>query len=287
MLVSTKEMLQKALAEKYAVGAFDVYNLEVALAIGRGAVAMKSPVIMMVSETTIKYAGLKPITHIVSTIAKNDAVTVPVALHLDHGKSFQSVVQCIEAGFTSIHMDASDLPFDENVVVTKQAVDYAHKNGVWAQGELGPVKGMHIAGGEFKGEVPKTDPAQVAEFIKKTGVDMLAIAVGPTHGIYTNERIDFDLLKKVKKEAGIIPLVLHGSSGVPEDEIQQSIKYGITKVNIGTIIRQTFIEALEKTMKTKEKNMIDVRKILQPSIEAVKEMVEHKMKILGSVGKAN
>jgi len=285
MLVSTDKMLKKALEGKYAVGAFDVYNLEVALAHARAAVAMKSPLIMLVSETTIKYAGLGPITQIVSSVAKNVAVNIPVALHLDHGKSFKSVVQCIKAGFTSIHIDASDLPLEENITVTKQAVDYAHKSGVWAQGELGPVKGMHVAGGKFEGEIPKTDPTEVKEFIRKTGVDMLAIAVGPTHGIYSNERVDFELLKKVKKEAGHTPLVLHGSSGVPEEEIKESIKYGVAKINVGTIIRKIFTDSLTETIKKKEKEMIDVRQILTPSIEAIQTIVEHKMKVFGSNGK--
>ncbi len=285
MLVSSKEILQKALKEKYAVGAFDVYNMEVGLAVGRAAVDMKSPVIMLVSETTIKYAGVRTITQIVTTIAKNEAAAVPVALHLDHGKSFKAIVEVIEAGFTSIHIDASDLPLEENIAITKQAVDYAHKNGVWAQGELGPLKGMHIAGKKFEGEIPKTDPSQVKEFIAKTGVDMLAIAVGPTHGIYTNERVDFPLLKKVKAESGNTPLVLHGSSGVPEDEIKESIDYGIAKINVGTIIRKTFTDSLIKTVSNKEEDMIDARKILQPSIDAIKEVVKHKMKVFGSVGK--
>ena len=285
MLVSSKEILQKAQKEKYAVGAFDVYNMEVGLAVGRAAVDMKSPVIMLVSETTIKYAGVRTITQIVTTIAKNEAAAVPVALHLDHGKSFKAIVEVIEAGFTSIHIDASDLPLDENIAITKQAVDYAHKNGVWAQGELGPLKGMHIAGKKFEGEIPKTDPSQVKEFIAKTGVDMLAIAVGPTHGIYTNERVDFPLLKKVKAESGNTPLVLHGSSGVPEDQIKESIGYGIAKINVGTIIRKTFTDSLIKTVSNKEEDMIDARKILQPSIDAIKEVVKHKMKVFGSVGK--
>ncbi|MFH1597517.1 MAG: class II fructose-bisphosphate aldolase [Patescibacteria group bacterium] len=286
MLVSTKDILQKALKEKYAVGAFDIYNMEVALAVARAAVEMKSPVIMLVSETTLKYAGIKSIVHIVSTIAKNDALSVPVALHLDHGKSFKSVVECIKAGFTSIHIDASDLPIDENVLITKQSVDYAHKNGVWAQGELGTLKGEHRVGGKFEGEIPKTDPTQVKEFIKKTGVDMLAVAVGPTHGIYSNERVDFELLKKVKQKAGQTPLVLHGSSGVPENEIKESIKYGIAKINVGTIIRKTFTDSLVDTIKNKDKDMIDVRKIMQPSIDAVQAVVKHKIEIFGSAGKA-
>ncbi|MBU1149300.1 class II fructose-bisphosphate aldolase, partial [Patescibacteria group bacterium] len=264
MLVSTDKMLKKALQGGYAVGAFDVYNLEVALAHCRAAKQMKSPLIMLVSETTIKYAGLRPMVEMLTSVAKNVADDVPVALHLDHGKTFKAVVECVEAGFTSIHIDASDLPLAENIAITKQGVDYAHKNGIWAQGELGPVKGMHVAGKKFEGEIPKTNPTQVKEFIKKTGVDMLAIAVGPTHGIYTNERVDFDLLKAVKKEAGNTPLVLHGSSGVPEKEITESIKYGVAKINVGTIIRKTFTDALVETMKKKDKDMIDVRTILTP-----------------------
>ncbi|MFH1225835.1 MAG: class II fructose-bisphosphate aldolase [bacterium] len=285
MLVGTKEILEKAQKGRYAVGAFDVYNLETALGLAQAAVNMNSPIIMMVSETTIKYAGIKPITHIVSTIAKNLAVKVPVALHLDHGKNFESVVECVKAGFTSIHMDASDLPFDENMVLTKQAVDFAHKKKIWVQGELGPVPGDHLAGGKFKGKLPKTDPSLIKEFVAKTDVDMLAIAVGPTHGVYTNEHIDFKLLKQIRRSTNL-PLVLHGSSGVPDKEIRQAIKLGVAKINVGTAVRVAFTKSLRQTVKTAPKNLVDARKMLAPSIEAVRKLAEQKIILFGSVNKA-
>lgn len=285
MLVGTDFILKKAQKGGYAVGAFDVYNLETALGLARAAVARRSPIIMMISETTIKYAGIKPITHIVSTIAKNLAVRVPVALHLDHGKSFESISECLKAGFTSVHIDASDLPFDENVAITKQAADFAHKKKVWAQGELGPVHGEHVAGKKYHGQLPKTNPEEVKEFIKRTGVDMLAIAVGPTHGIYTNEHIDFKLLKQINDQSSV-PLVLHGSSGVPDAELKRAIKMGIRKINVGTAVRLAFTQALRQSVKNTPKNVIDVRQMLTPCIEAVQELAMRKMTLFGSAGKA-
>ncbi len=285
MLNGTDTILKKAIKGGYAVGSFDVYNLETALGLARAAVEMNSPIIMMVSETTIQYAGIKPITHIVSTVAKNLAVRVPVALHLDHGKSFESVSECIKAGFTSVHIDASDLPFDENVAITKQAAAFAHKKGIWVQGELGPMHGEHTAGKKYQGKLPKTDPSLVRKFINETGVDMLAIAVGPTHGIYTNEHIDFNLLKKIREQTKI-PLVLHGSSGVSDAEIKRAIKLGIRKINVGTAVRLAFTEAMRRTIKKTPKDIIDVRKMLTPSIKAVQELARHKMTLFGSAGKA-
>ncbi|MFH1173322.1 MAG: class II fructose-bisphosphate aldolase [bacterium] len=285
MLVGADSILKKAKKGHYAVGAFDVYDLETALGLAQAALATQSPIIMMVSETTIKYAGIKPITHIVSTVAKNLALDVPVALHLDHGQSFESVAECIRAGFTSVHIDASSLPFDENINITKHAAQYAHKNKIWIQGELGPVHGAHIAGMKFKGKLPKTDPDQVKEFVKKTGIDMLAIAVGPTHGIYTNEHIDFKLLKKICSLTDI-PLVLHGSSGVPDAEIRKAVKMGLTKINVGTAVRFAFAEALRKSIRQSPKDLIDVRKLLTPSIEAVRDLAIQKIKLFGSAGKA-
>jgi len=285
MLVGTDVLLKKAKQGKYAVGSFDVYNLETALGLARAAIKMKSPLIMMVSETTIKYAGIKPITHIVSTIAKNLAVDVPIALHLDHGKSFESVAECVRAGFSSVHIDASGLPFDENVNITKHAVQYAHKSKIWTQGELGPIPGNHLAGKKYIGKLPKTDSVLVKEFVKKTGVDMLAIAVGPTHGMYTNEHIDFKLLKKIRSLTNI-PLVLHGSSGVPDSEIRKAVKIGIQKINVGTAVRLAFSQAMRQSIKEAPKDMIDVRKLLTPAIEAVQKLAEQKIKIFGSAGKA-
>jgi len=203
MLIDAPYLLKKAQKGGYALGAFNIYNLETALGVARAAVASNSPIVVQVSESTIEYAGLKPITHIVSTIAKNEAVSVPVALHLDHGKSFKSVAECIAAGFSSVHIDASSLPFDENVDLTREVVEFAHSKNIWIQGELGAIPGGHGDIGKKSDELPLVDPNQVESFVKKTNVDSLAIAIGTAHGMFENERIHFELLKKVKEKTDV------------------------------------------------------------------------------------
>ncbi|MFW0862183.1 MAG: class II fructose-bisphosphate aldolase [Candidatus Komeilibacteria bacterium] len=287
MLVHIKEIVKKAREGKYGIGAFNVANLETTLGIARAAVKAKAPVIIQVSEKTIEYAGLKPITHIVQTIAKNEASGVPVALHLDHGHSFKSVSECINAGFSSIHIDASDLPFDENVKITKESVDYAHKHGVWAQGELGRIfgkEGLTDAHLENMEEF-LTDPQQAVEFVKKTGVDTLAISVGTYHGRFKGkEKIYFDRLDEIRKAVDV-PLVLHGASGIPDDELSRAIEHGVSIVNIDTSLRVAFTDKLKETVK-EESDYVDPRKILQPSIDAVSEVVVRKINHLGSNNKA-
>lgn len=283
MLVEAAYLLKKAQKEGYALGAFNIYNLETALGVARAAVALNSPIVMQVSESTIEYAGLKPITHIVSTIAKNEAVSVPVALHLDHGKSFKSVSECIAAGFSSVHIDASALAFDENISLTREVVDYAHNKKIWVQAELGAIPGGHGDVGEKSEELPLVDPEQVEEFVRKTNVDSLAIAVGTAHGIFKNERIHFDLLKRVRAKTDI-PLVLHGSSGVPDEEIKKAIEIGINKINVGTAIKVAFTKTVRETVE-KNPNITDVRKLLNPAIQAVQKVVEHKLELFGSAGK--
>ncbi len=287
MLVHIKDIVAKAKEGNYGIGAFNVANLETTLGVTRAAVKVKAPIIIQVSEKTISYAGLKPITHIVQTIAKNEAAGIPVALHLDHGHSFQSVSECINAGFSSIHIDASELPFDENVKITKESVDYAHKHGVWAQGELGKILGKEgLINGDFeKLEEFLTDPKQAVEFVKKTGVDTLAISVGTYHGRFKGkEKIYFDRLDEIRKAISV-PLVLHGASGIPDDELTKAIEHGIQIVNIDTSLRVAFTEKLKETV-NKETDYVDPRKILEPSIEAVSEVVTRKIKHLGSNNKA-
>lgn len=287
MLVHIKKIVAKAKQGNYCIGAFNVVNLETTLGVARAAVKVKAPVIIQVSEKTIEYAGLKPITHIVQTIAKNEAANVPVALHLDHGHSFKSVSECINAGFSSIHIDASDLPFDENVKITKESADYAHKHGVWAQGELGRIFGKEgLINGNFeKIEEFLTDPQQAAEFVKKTGIDTLAISVGTYHGRFKGkEKIYFDRLDEIRKVVDV-PLVLHGASGVPDKDLAKAAQHGVSIVNIDTSLRVAFTEALKKTCQS-ETDYVDPRKILQPSIEAVSKVVERKVKYLGSKNKA-
>jgi len=287
MLVHIKEIVAKAKEGNYGIGAFNVSNLETTLGVARGAVKSKAPVIIQVSEKTIEYAGLKAITHIVQTIAKNEASVVPVALHLDHGHSFKSVSECINAGFSSIHIDASDLPFDENVKITKESVDYAHKHGVWAQGELGRIFGKEgLTNGNFDSlEEFLTDPKEAVEFVKKTGVDTLAISVGTYHGRFKGkEKIYFDRLKEIRKAVDV-PLVLHGASGIPDDELTQAVNEGVSIVNIDTSLRVAFTDTLKETIKEKT-DYVDPRKILQPSIDAIIEVVVRKIKHLNSNNKA-
>lgn len=280
-------MIQEAQKNNYAVGAFNTCNLEMTLGIIHAAHESNSPVIVQVTENEIKYAGLKPITHIVETIAKNEAINVPVALHLDHGKSFHSVAECIKAGFSSIQIDASDLPFDENIILTKQVAEYAHRFGAWVQGELGAMKGKEGAlamklGEDFKIEDFMTKPSQVQEFVEKTKVDTLAVSVGTIHGMFPKiEKIDMERLKEINSLTDV-PLVLHGASGTPNSAIQTAIKEGgVCSINIGTRLRFEFTQAI-RTFLLMNEDVHDPRKVLVAGTEAVKNATKEKMELFGS-----
>ena len=283
MLVHIKEIVKEAKKGGYALGAFNIHNLESALGVAQAANKAKSPAIIQVSEGTIKYMGLKPITHIVSTIAKNIATNVPIALHLDHGSNFDSIFECIDSGFTSVHIDASSLPLDENIKLTKRVVEVAHARNVWVQGEIGSIIGGHgDIGGKIKG-IPLANLEDVIKFAKETGVDTIAAAVGTAHGIYTNEDIKFVLLKeileKVKKT-----FVLHGGSGIADAKIKRAIKEGVGIINIGSDIKIAFCKTLIENC-AKNKKETDPRNLLRPTIEAVEKVVYDKMKLFGSVGR--
>ena len=220
MLVHIKTILKKADKESYAIGAFNTQNLELTLAIARAAVAQHAPVIIQISENTIRYAGLKPITHIVETIAKNNTDEVPIALHLDHGKSFLVVAECIKAGFSSIHIDGSELPYDENVSLTKESVAYAHKHGVWAQGELGTILGkeglLRRRKKQIAPEEYMTDPDKAVAFVKETRVDTFAMSIGNMHGMFVGEeKLDLKRLKEIDKKVKQ-PLVLKRKAAAPK-----------------------------------------------------------------------
>lgn len=282
MLTSVAELVKVANRDSIAIGAFNTSNLEMTLGIIRAAVDVQTPVIIQVSENSIEYAGLKPLTHIVETIAKNAAVTIPVALHLDHGKSFRSVAECIHAGFSSIMIDASDLPYDENVVLTQQAVAYAHKHNVWAQGELGQVQAAGDAAMLANNERFMTDPDEAAAFVEKTRVDTLAVAVGNVHGVYKFQKgapkLDIKRLEAIHKKIPNTPLVLHGASGLPEDQVSQAIAQGVRVINIDTEVHWVFTETLRHTI-TQFPDYYDVRMILEPSIEAVRQLVSTKLRM--------
>ena len=283
MLVHIKDIVKKAEQESYAVGAFNIITLESVLGVARAAVKANSSAIIQVSESTIRYMGIKPITHIVSTVAKNVAANVPIALHLDHGTSFDSVFECINAGFTSVHIDASSLPLDENISLTKQVVKVAHAKHVWVQGEVGAMMGGH---GNIRGnlkKIPLADLADVIKFVRETKVDTIAAAVGTAHGVYANEDIVFSLLKAIKK-AVAIPFILHGGSGVPNDKIKKAIREGVNIINIGTDLKVAFCQTLVKVC-LENRDETDPRNLLKPTIKAIEKVVYEKMKLFGSAGR--
>lgn len=284
MLVHIKEIVKKAKRGGYAIGAFNVHNIETIFGVVEAAVKAKSPVIIQVSEGTVDYMGVKPVVQLVSAIAERLAPKIPIALHLDHGKSFASVSACIKAGFSSVHIDASELPLDENIKLTKKVVALAHAKNVWVQAEIGSIVGGHGAvGGKIEG-VQIANPEEVVELIKKTKIDTIAAAIGTAHGAYDNEDVRFDVLKKITANIKI-PFVLHGGSGVDDEKIRKAIKGGVSIINIGTDVKVAFSKTLIENC-LNNKNETDPRKLLKPTIEAVRDVVYGKIKLFGSIGRA-
>ncbi|MDP2917937.1 MAG: class II fructose-bisphosphate aldolase [bacterium] len=284
MLAQARDLLEKAREEAYALGAFNTCNLEITQAIVRAAAATRSPLVIQVSETTINYAGLKAITHIVRNVAETEGKDIPVALHLDHGRSFRSIVECIKIGFSSVQIDAADLNFEENVALTRQVVEFAREKGIFVQGEVGRIPGSHgqLKNGEVKG-LEYTDPLQAKEYVERTGVDSLAVSVGTSHGLFRTE-IRFDILEEIRSLVNI-PLVLHGASGETRLDIRKAIRSGVNNINIDTELRVAFASSLKEFFgRDKEEN--DPRKILAASCDAVQKVVEEKLDLVGSVNKA-
>jgi len=281
MLSHIKDVVKLSKKKGFAVGAFNVHGLESILGVANGLTLAKSPGIIQVSEGAIKYMGLKPLTHLVSTVAKNIAPKVPIALHLDHGKSLDYVFGCIEAGFSSVHIDASHLPLDENIALTKEVVEIAHRKNVWVQGEIGAIIGGHgDLGGVIK-DIPIADPDEVVEFVKKTKVDTIAAAIGTAHGVYDNEDIKINLLREIKRRTKNKTFVLHGGSGVDSRKIRKAIKEGVNIINIGSDIKIAFSQTLIANCIAHKKET-DPRNLLGPSIKAVENVVVKATKLLGS-----
>lgn len=282
-----KNLLRGASRGKYALGAFNTQNLEITMGIARAAEESRAPLVIQISEATIDYAGLESIAQIVKSVVKNIAPHAPIALHLDHGKRFSSIVGCVKAGFSSIMMDASHLPFNENVALTRKAVQYAHKYGVFAQGELGRLKGIEDVVRVASHEAFMTHPDEAVEFVKKTGVDTLAVSIGNVHGIMKIRqgvpKLDLERLEEIGRKVRI-PLVLHGASGIPEGEIKKAIKLGIRVINIDTELRLAFTEAVRKTL-GRDRGIYDPRKVLTPAIDAIEKVVGEKVKMFGAAGK--
>ena len=286
-LVSAKEMLQKAKAGHYAVGQFNINNLEWTKAILLTAEECKSPVILGVSEGAGKYmTGYKTVVGMVNGMLEELNITVPVALHLDHG-SYEGAKKCIEAGFSSIMFDGSHLPFEENVEKTKELVAICNEKGMSIEAEVGSI------GGEEDGVVGMGECADPKECkaIADLGVIMLAAGIGNIHGKYPENwaGLQFDVLDDIQKLTGEMPLVLHGGTGIPEDMIKKAISLGVSKINVNTECQISFAEATRKYIeagKDLEGKGFDPRKLLAPGAEAIKATVKEKMEIFGSIGKA-
>ena len=286
-LVSAKEMLQKAKAGHYAVGQFNINTLEWTKAILLTAEECKSPVILGVSEGAGKYmTGYKTVVGMVNGMLEELNITVPVALHLDHG-SYEGAKKCIEAGFSSIMFDGSHLPFEENVEKTKELVAICNEKGMSIEAEVGSI------GGEEDGVVGMGECAdpQECKAIADLGVTMLAAGIGNIHGKYPENwaGLQFDVLDDIQKLTGEMPLVLHGGTGIPEDMIKKAISLGVSKINVNTECQISFAEATRKYIeagKDLEGKGFDPRKLLAPGAEAIKATVKEKMEIFGSIGKA-
>ena len=283
-LVTMREMLQDADKRKYAVGAFNANNMEIVQAIIEAANEEQSPVILQASQGAIKYAGIEYITAMVKTAAQS--AKVPVALHLDHGTSFEQIVACVRYGFSSVMIDASKLPLEENIAMVNKVIEVAKKGaGLSVEAELGKIGGTEDDISVSEREALMTLPEEAVKFVESTDLDALAVAIGTAHGPYKGTpKLDFDRLDKIN-QAVSVPLVLHGASGVPDEAITKAVSLGICKVNIDTQLRQAFVGGVRKILAEKP-NEIDPRKVLAPAREAMKAVVKEKMRVFGCAGKA-
>lgn len=287
MLVRPHEHVARAFNMQYAIGAFNTSNLELTQAIIWAATARKAPVIIQTSEGAIDYAGLTLLSELVKKLANESPV--PVILHLDHGRSLSRVKACIDVGFTSVMIDASTEPLTKNTAITKEVVDYAHARGVWVEAELGTMLGTEGAlklGGQQTPDNLLTDPTQAQSFATTTGVDALAVAVGTIHGAFTGqEYIRFDLLNAIQKAVPELPLVIHGASGIADDHLRDVATSNVCKINVDTELRIAFDQAVRAYYHNSHEK-IDLREMLGPARDAVQHVVEAKIQLFGSAGKA-
>ncbi|MDO8301830.1 MAG: class II fructose-1,6-bisphosphate aldolase [Sedimentisphaerales bacterium] len=310
-LVSTKKMFQMAYKNGYAIGAFNVNNMEITQGIVAAIAEEKSPLILQISKGAREYASMSYLRAIIDVAVKENP-NIPICMHLDHGDTFELCKQCVDDGFTSVMVDASHHPFEENIAITKKVVEYAHAHGVVVEAELGQLGGIeeHVVGISAD-DISKhlTDPNQVVEFVGKTGCDSLAVAIGTSHGAYkfkTAPTLAFDVVKKIQDKLPGFPLVMHGSSsvlpefkdlinkyggkmpdamGVPEEAITEASKMAVCKVNIDTDLRMALTAKIRQVFAEKP-GEFDPRKYLGPARDAIKSMVKHKLRVLGCAGKA-
>ena len=303
-LVTTKEMFEKSMKEGFAIGAFNVNNMEIIQGIVDAAAEESSPVILQASSSAIKYARIGYLKKMVeAALEEHD---IPVVLHLDHGPDYETCKMCIDNGFTSVMIDGSKYDFEENVALTKKVVEYAHMKGVVVEAELGKLAGIEDDVNVAADDAMYTDPAQAEEFVRRTGCDSLAIAIGTSHGAYKfkgDARLRFDILKEVKTRIPNTPIVLHGAStvipelvekcnkyggeipgakGVPDVILHQASKSGVSKINVDTDLRLAMTSEIRKVL-AEEPSVFDPRKYLTPARESVKKTVQHKIRdVFGS-----
>lgn len=307
-LVTTKNMFEKSIAEKFAVGAFNINNMEFVQGIMDAAAEENSPVILQTSSSAIKYARIPYLRKMIEAgLEEHD---IPVALHLDHGPDFETCKLCVDNGYTSVMFDGSKYDFEQNIELTKQVVDYAHEHGVVVEAELGKLAGVEDDVNVSANDAMYTDPNQALEFVQRTGCDSLAIAIGTSHGAYKfkgEARLRFDILEKVKELMPNVPIVLHGAStvipeyvemcnkyggnmpgakGVPDEMLHEASKRGVSKINVDTDLRLAMTAAIRQVF-VETPEQFDPRKYLGPGREFIKETVKHKIKdVFGSSNKA-
>ena len=303
-LVTTKEMFKKSIDKKFAIGAFNINNMEFVQAITDAAAEENSPVILQTSSSAIKYARIPYLKKMVeASLEEHD---IPLALHLDHGPDFETCKMCIDNGYTSVMIDGSKYDFEKNIELTKKVVDYAHERGVVVEAELGKLAGIEDEVNVSENDAMYTDPDQAVEFVEKTGCDSLAIAIGTSHGAYKfkgEPKLRFDILEKVKELMPQVPIVLHGAStviqeyvelcnkyggnmpgakGVPDEMLHEASQRGVSKINVDTDLRLAMTAAIRKTF-TEKPEEFDPRKYLGPGRDFIKETVKHKIKyVFGS-----
>lgn len=307
-LVTTKEMFKKSMEEHFAIGAFNVNNMEIIQGIVDAAAENKSPVILQASSSAIKYARVGYLMKMVE--AAVEETNIPIAIHLDHGPDFERCKMCIDNGFTSVMIDGSKYSFEENVALTKKVVDYAHERGVVVEAELGQLAGIEDDVNVSEEDAKYTDPDQAKEFVERTGCDSLAIAIGTSHGAYKfkgEARLRMDILKQVKEKIPNTPIVLHGAStvipelvetcnsyggdipgakGVPDEILHEASISGVSKINVDTDLRLAFTGEIRKSL-AENPSAFDPRKYLTPAREKITEVVEHKIRdVFGSSNKA-
>ena len=282
-ILSTREMLKKAQREGYAVPAFNIHNLETLQVVVETATELKSPVILAGTPSTISYAGGEFIVAMAEVAAKK--YNIPIAIHLDHFEDVDKIKHFVDLGFKSTMIDASHAPFEENIETVKKVVEYAHKYDATVEAELGRLGGQEDDLIVDEKDTKYTNPAQAKEYVERTGIDSLAVAIGTAHGLYKGEaKLDLDRLKEIREMVDV-PLVLHGASDVPDELVKKAISLGICKVNVATDLKIPFSDAVKKYfIENPEAN--DPRKYMTPGKEAMKKIVEHKIMVCGSNGKA-